>query len=129
MRRSFPRLAAVTAALAAVAALTGFTPTATIGTTGASFRTPDGATACSALADGAVACRTRDADRALVLHPDGRTARADGAVEWTRRTRVLLPAQSWWYGPISCRGDGGRVTCSSGGEQIGVGRTRSTGSS
>lgn len=107
-------------ALAAAAALTGFARP-TVVATPAAFRTADGATACAAFASGDVACRTRGASRALVLHTDGRTHTASVRFTWNRRTHVLLAAESWWRGDTVCRTTGARVRCSTAGRTIALG--------
>ena len=107
-------------AFAAVAALTGFARPTVVGAP-AAFRTADGSTACAAFASGDVACRTRGARRALVLHRDGRTDRADIRFTWTRQTPVLLSAESWWRGDTVCRTTGARVRCAVGAATIALG--------
>ena len=117
---SFRPAAAAAVAIAAVAALTGFARTSGAAAP-AAFRTADGSTACAVLASGAVACRTRAAPGGVVLLPNGRSETTAVALTWTRRTDVLLAAESWWHGNIVCRAAGARVRCSADGATIAAG--------
>jgi hypothetical protein len=113
------RFAAVLVALAAGGGLASVSGSA--GTPGsdaepapAAFRLADGSVGCAFLASGAIACRGADAESAVLLEPDGDSGPSDVEVAWDESTPVLLAAQSWWHGRISCRVRDDAVVCTAG---------------
>jgi len=84
----------------------------------ASFRLEDGSAACALLESGALACRARGGEAAVVLEPDGSSHPADVDVGWDESTPVLLAAESWWDGDVRCRMAAGALACSRAGGSI-----------
>ena len=113
-------LAIAVAVASVVAVLTGFAGAEAAGgePAPASFRVEDGSAACGFLESGALACRARGGEAAVVLEPDGSSHPADLDVRWDASTPVLLAAQSWWSGDVRCRPAAGALSCSRAGGAI-----------
>lgn len=106
------------AAVAAIAATVdpGGTPAA------AAFRLEDGSAGCNYRASGEIACRAADAPAAIVLEPSGESRiDPDAVVAWDERTPVLLAAESWWNGAVSCRVAAARIVCAAGDGSVAAG--------
>jgi hypothetical protein len=118
--QGFTVLAVAIAAAGTVFVLTGFAgaggragePTA------ASFRLEDGSAACALLGSGAVACRARGGEAAVVLEPDGSSHPSDLELSWDDSTPVLLGAESWWAGHVRCRFVAEALSCARPGGSI-----------
>jgi hypothetical protein len=113
---------AVASAATGLVAMSGFAGTGGAGgePAPAGFRLADGSAGCRLLSADELACRAAGADTGVVLHASGASSpeRVDAALD--PAAPVLLPAQSWWNGPFSCRTRAGEVVCSAGGGAIAV---------
>lgn len=124
------KLAAALAA-AALTALFGLAAVAAIAGTGdpggtpatAAFRLGDGSAGCNFRESGEIACRAAGSEAAVVLEPSGDSrVEMDGAVGWDEQTPVLLAAESWWNGAVSCRvAPSQRIVCTAGDGSIAAG--------
>ena len=115
-------MAAGLLALTGLGAVSGTAGTASPGgkPAPAAFRLADGSAGCTYLSSGAIACRAEGQPRALVLERSGKSRVAGVAVEWSDRTRALLPGESWWHGNVSCRAQTGIVCSTANGGTISV---------
>jgi hypothetical protein len=123
-RRRLGALAAV-AVLAGLAAVTGTAGTGERGgapAAPAGFRLADGSAACRYLASGELVCRGAGAPAAIVVGPDGSARLSREDVGWDEATPVLLPAESWWHGSVSCRLAGDELSCTRNGQTVAVPR-------
>jgi hypothetical protein len=125
------RSASITAAAAAIFGLAAMTGIAATGApdgapAAAAFRLADGSVACNFRDSGNIVCRGAGRAEAVVLEPGGTTRLEPAAVvSWNDTTPVLLAAESWWNGAVSCRVSGPRVVCSTGAGSVSVGPARS----
>jgi hypothetical protein len=124
VRAPHPRRLA--AAAVGCAVLAGAVGLATRGGTGTaapgSFRLRDGSAGCTLQPRGAIACRRRGADSALVLEANGASSVRAAEVVWSDATPVLGAGGSRRDGGITCRAKRRAIVCSTtSGAQIVVG--------